>query len=1188
MIRHHANYLAACCVLAALLAAGCGDPQARMRGDQLPATPEPETPREELTLAQLAPPLTELTPPAPATPLDESAAATLAQAEQFLDEDLPARATALLNPLANDYPDHPRILGTLGRACALTGRREQAMDCLSRAAELDPTDLRNQLALARMQADARRYGEAIGSLRHALAGPQAAEDDPLTGEVLLDLAELLAREGYTTAALETFARLQERLEAHPMTFAASERLQPFVLAPEQLWTRQGELLIELGRYDQAADVLDRSLRHNRSDRETAALLMQALLESGQLDRAEQTLIMLAGEGEQQPQLPELIAAMCRVACDGETPARLAAELQRRNLLDGETAGQLAATADRLGRPQQAVDILTTLLANSPGNAPATRRLAAIYARQGRHEAALRQLAQLLGANPDATETVDRSIHQILAMRPPANLEWSFVVQIDSEPLEGSAGLHYVAGRLAQARDDDNVAIRQHRRAIEADKTFLPAYEALAGLYIRQDRQTQLNALLKQAAKADPESYWPWYLRGRVLLTQGRSAEALDALKEARTRNPQHVPTLMLLARSSLATGEVAEAVATLADAIRSDPQREEAYRALFALLLAAGQDERAEQVAAALMRNRPDSAVGRIMQAELALRQQRLDEAREILQDLRRTEGDSPTIELLAVQVDLAGMPAPLPATQLEQITNRLVRIVESRPDETAPKQLLAELIDRYGPPTHELAVDVWRRLHEAHPRRQDFARAYALALLKVDRKNEAIAVLSELVESYPRDLSARQTLIDALKDTGRTDEATAQARHVQDTLDTWIEQETSPRRRETLQNDKLRFFALAELYEELVAEARRRLTVAPENQALQRLVVSVLSEGEQIDLAAGLLAEWIAADPGNEAFYRRMQIALFTHGKRTARAIDVARAWIESESRLALPRVTLISLLAEAGRLEEAQQTVDAWIAEFAPITQPASAPATQPASAPTTQPSDALSRHDAILSLSREWAVRLLMMRGLYEQALQRCEQYLSDEGDSVAMMTYRATCLEELGRDDEALAAMEAAAAAAGEDASMSNNLGYMYANRGIRLEQAERMIRTALAESPRETAFLDSLAWVFYKQGRFADAARIFEQLVSDKMRETHDPVMFDHAGDTAWRLGQSDRAVDLWRRAAELAAEAEYPSADVKRTLREAPAKAEAAEAGEQPNVAPLGKDQAQTPTTQPQQQEQEP
>ena len=46
----------------------------------------------------------------------------------------------------------------------------------------------------------------------------------------------------------------------------------------------------------------------------------------------------------------------------------------------------------------------------------------------------------------------------------------------------------------------------------------------------------------------------------------------------------------------------------------------------------------------------------------------------------------------------------------------------------------------------------------------------------------------------------------------------------------------------------------------------------------------------------------------------------------------------------------------------------------------------------------------------------------------------------------------------------------------------------------------MIQKARKEEPLILAYMDSLAWVFYKQGRFRQAAKMFEQIIPRSKEE----------------------------------------------------------------------------------------
>ena len=91
----------------------------------------------------------------------------------------------------------------------------------------------------------------------------------------------------------------------------------------------------------------------------------------------------------------------------------------------------------------------------------------------------------------------------------------------------------------------------------------------------------------------------------------------------------------------------------------------------------------------------------------------------------------------------------------------------------------------------------------------------------------------------------------------------------------------------------------------------------------------------------------------------------------------------------------------------------------------------------------------------------------------------------------------------------------------------------------------MIERAVKAEPENPAYLDSLGWIRFKTGRFADAVEALEKAV--KLLPQPDATVLDHLADVLSALGRKDEAKELWRRS--IAIEA---SDAVKRKLEAAP------------------------------------
>lgn len=97
---------------------------------------------------------------------------------------------------------------------------------------------------------------------------------------------------------------------------------------------------------------------------------------------------------------------------------------------------------------------------------------------------------------------------------------------------------------------------------------------------------------------------------------------------------------------------------------------------------------------------------------------------------------------------------------------------------------------------------------------------------------------------------------------------------------------------------------------------------------------------------------------------------------------------------------------------------------------------------------------------------------------------------------------------------------------------NNYAYSLAQANMRLEEAEAMANRALAAEPNSPIYLDTLGWIYYRQGRYAQAVQVLEQAVQDAPQE---PELRYHLGMAYWMRGRLPearvelrKAANLWR------------------------------------------------------------
>jgi tetratricopeptide (TPR) repeat protein len=96
--------------------------------------------------------------------------------------------------------------------------------------------------------------------------------------------------------------------------------------------------------------------------------------------------------------------------------------------------------------------------------------------------------------------------------------------------------------------------------------------------------------------------------------------------------------------------------------------------------------------------------------------------------------------------------------------------------------------------------------------------------------------------------------------------------------------------------------------------------------------------------------------------------------------------------------------------------------------------------------------------------------------------------------------------------------------GNNAMTLNYLGYMLADRGVKLDDALAMVQKAVQQDPQNGAYLDSLGWVYFKMGQYALAEANLRK-ASDRMGQ--DPAVHDHLGELYEKTGRLKMAASQW-------------------------------------------------------------
>jgi len=149
-------------------------------------------------------------------------------------------------------------------------------------------------------------------------------------------------------------------------------------------------------------------------------------------------------------------------------------------------------------------------------------------------------------------------------------------------------------------------------------------------------------------------------------------------------------------------------------------------------------------------------------------------------------------------------------------------------------------------------------------------------------------------------------------------------------------------------------------------------------------------------------------------------------------------------------------------------------------------------------------------------------------FEEARHEAEMEDSEIVNARFYFNYGATA-EQAGLYDKAADLFRKAIAMDPANAAEAcNYLGYMWLEQNLHLDEAEAMIKRAVQSEPNNGAFLDSLGWLEFRQGKFEQALADLLRAASNLKQD--DPVVFDHIGDTYLKLQRVPQALEAWQKA----------------------------------------------------------
>ena len=148
-------------------------------------------------------------------------------------------------------------------------------------------------------------------------------------------------------------------------------------------------------------------------------------------------------------------------------------------------------------------------------------------------------------------------------------------------------------------------------------------------------------------------------------------------------------------------------------------------------------------------------------------------------------------------------------------------------------------------------------------------------------------------------------------------------------------------------------------------------------------------------------------------------------------------------------------------------------------------------------------------------------------YTEVVEHSRKALERLREARGIQFALAASLERSGSWDEAAATFQALLGKHPDDAASLNYLGYMYADRGVKLDEARDMLLKAVSLDPTSGAYIDSLGWVYFKLG----SHELAEKHLTEAVRlAPNDATVNEHLGDLYRALNDLAKAAAAYRTA----------------------------------------------------------
>jgi len=601
-------------------------------------------------------------------------------------------------------------------------------------------------------------------------------------------------------------------------------------------------------------------------------------------------------------------------------------------------------------------------------------------------------------------------------------------------------------------------------------TLAHMYQELVAVYGRADFATKASQEYRLAIEYDPKSVFLKLGLAELYVSVGRIRDAIEEAQDILNSDPNNLEARKLLGRIYLRS--------------LGDVQAGTQSREMLGLAI-----EQFEQI----VRIDPSNVESHLLLGRLYRLNNELLKAKN---EFKTAVGLQPTSE--EAVTTLAYL------YNEEGDSKRAAEVLAAVPEAGRTAKLYSALGFTYEQQKdYKKAVEAYKKAAELDKDNLDALRGLAQNLMNDGQSDAALEQYRQIAEADPQDAQAFLRMAEIYRRRGKYDKALDNLNKaealVQDSLEV-------PYNRALIYEVQGRFEEAAKILEGLLQKGEKREGAYATGEANNRAVFlerlgNIYREQGKTQQAVETFRTALALGPDNASRSYQQIIDAYREAKMWPQATEAAREAVQK-----LPEDRGLKLVL-AGQLADTPGEADAAI--------------TQVKSLLKGTPED----REVYIALAQIES-RLKRYKDA-EEAIAQAEKLSTKTEEKNYALFVAGSIFERQKKYEAAEEAFKKVLADDPNNAVALNYLGYMLADRGVRLEEALNYIKKAVEIDPQNGAYLDSLGWAYFKQGNYDLAEENLRKAVA---RVSNDATIHQHLGDLYQKTGRLKLAAAHWERA----------------------------------------------------------